>query len=60
MLPPKQDMLDCDVVAAIAEGSVMENVLIDEHPFPSVMVQVYDPAGRLPAVAEVPPDGAHE
>jgi hypothetical protein len=60
LLPPKQETLACDVVAEMAEGSVMENVLADVHPFASVIVQVYDPAGRLPAVAAVPPDGDHE
>ena len=43
----------------MAGGDVMLNVLIREHPFASVMVQVYDPALSEEAVAAVPPEGDH-
>jgi hypothetical protein len=42
-----------------AEGCVIVNVLVAEHPFASAMVQVYVPGESADAVAAVPPDGVH-
>jgi hypothetical protein len=46
-------------VAVIADGSVMLTVFVIEHPFASVIVQVYVPAASPVAVAAVPPAGVH-
>jgi hypothetical protein len=52
-------MLVCDVVAVIAEGSVMVVVAAALHPLLSVTVHVYVPGVSEEAVAAVPPEGAH-
>jgi hypothetical protein len=58
LLPPHAAGVE-ETDAVIAEGSVMLNVPVAEHPLASVIVQVYDPAERPLAVAVVPPAGAH-
>jgi len=58
---PLQETFDMDVMeAVIPPVLVTETVVVVLHPFASVTVQVYVPAGSEEAVAPVPPDGAHE
>jgi hypothetical protein len=58
--PALQETLVWELVAVNAGGCVMVNVRVTAQLFASMMVQVYVPAHRLPAVAAVPPEGAQE
>jgi len=48
------------IVAFNTAGSVNVTFAVVVHPFASVTVTVYEPAAKPLAVAEVPPEGAHE
>ena len=57
--PPLQVTSVCDCVAVIAGGWVMVTLVVAIHPLASVIVQVYEPAVSVEAVADEPPDGDH-
>ena len=58
LLPALQETFVCETVfTTIAVGCVIVNVLLAEHAFASVTVQVYVPAIKPEAVIPVPPNG---
>lgn len=59
LLPPHVAGVE-EELAVIAGGWVMLNVLVIEHPFASVIVQVYVPTHLDDAVGPDPPLGAQE
>ena len=61
VVPPKQATLVWEALPVeIAVGWVMVTDLVAVLLFASVIVTVYEPAVNPVAVAEVPPEGAHE
>lgn len=59
LFPPQVALVN-EVVAVMAVGCVMVNVLVITQPFASVTVTVYVPAQSADADAPVPPLGAQE